>query len=40
MYAQRNSSGVAAGPMLLHSQFVNVNFSTLNKNPDKGKKYL
>jgi len=31
MYAQRNSSGVAAGPMLLHSQFVNVNFSTLNK---------
>jgi hypothetical protein len=39
MYAQPNSSGAAAVPMLLHSQFVNVNFPTLST-PDKAKKYL
>jgi len=33
MYAQPYSSGAAAaaGPMLLSSQFVNVNFSTFSR---------
>ena len=30
MYAQPNSSGAAAGPMLLHSQGGNVNVSTFS----------
>jgi len=39
MHAQPNSSGAAAGPMLLRSQFLNVNFSTFSKkkNPDKAR---
>ena len=41
MYVQPGSSRAAAGPKLLHSQFLNVNFPTFSrKTPYKGKKYL